>query len=85
MPVALTVGLEATPSVGFSFTAWTGDCVSTTQTVALVLGGTRVCGPTWTPLGDPNLCRSSTVSRRDEVIRAVHSYRSSAWPSRVVS
>ena len=51
MPAPMTIGLNAVPSSGYTFTAWTGDCVGTTTGLWLALGGPRACGATFTPVG----------------------------------
>jgi len=51
MPAAMTLGLSATASAGYTFTAWTGDCTGTTASLWLALGGPRTCGATFTPVG----------------------------------
>ncbi|MFO7690592.1 MAG: hypothetical protein R6W83_08580 [Cryobacterium sp.] len=51
MPAAMTLGLSATASAGYAFTAWTGDCTGTTTSLWLFLGGPRACGATFTPVG----------------------------------
>ena len=51
MPAAMTLGLSATASAGYTFTAWTGDCTGTTASLWLALGGPRACGALFTPVG----------------------------------
>ena len=51
MPAAMTLGLWATASAGYTFTAWTGACTGTTTSLWLALGGPRACGATFTPVG----------------------------------
>ena len=51
MPAAMTLGLTATASEGYTFTAWTGDCTGTTSTQWLSLKGPRSCGATFTAAG----------------------------------
>ena len=51
MPAAMTLGLSATASAGYTFTAWSGDCTGTTTSLWLALGGPRACGATFTPVG----------------------------------
>ena len=51
MPAAMTLGIGATPSAGYTFAAWTGDCTGTTSTQWVALNGPRTCGATFTPTG----------------------------------
>ena len=51
MPAAMTLGLQATASAGYTFTMWTGDCTGTTAGLWLALGGPRSCGVMFTPVG----------------------------------
>ena len=51
MPAAMTLGLSATASAGYTFTAWTGDCTGTTAAKWLSLNGPRTCGATFTATG----------------------------------
>ena len=43
MPVALTVGIEATASSGYTFTGWSGDCSGTAASISVNLQGPRTC------------------------------------------
>lgn len=49
MPAAMTIGLEAVASAGYSFGGWTGDCAGTSPGLWLALKGARTCGATFTP------------------------------------
>ena len=51
MPAAMSLGLEATPSAGYTFTGWTGDCSGATPAYRLALNGARTCGALFTPAG----------------------------------
>ena len=51
MPVAMSIGLSATASSGYTFAGWTGDCVGTATGFSLYLGGPRSCGATFAPIG----------------------------------
>jgi uncharacterized repeat protein (TIGR02543 family) len=51
MPAAMSIGLEATPSAGYTFTAWTGDCSGATPAYLLALNGARTCSAIFTPAG----------------------------------
>ena len=51
MPAAMTLGLSATASAGYTFTAWTGDCTGTNPAKWLSLNGPRTCGATFTATG----------------------------------
>ena len=51
MPVALTVGIEATASSGYTFTGWSGDCSGTAASISVNLQGPRTCAATFTPAG----------------------------------
>jgi hypothetical protein len=48
MPAAMTLGLSATPSSGYTFTNWTGDCTGTTTSQWVDLQGPRACGAVFT-------------------------------------
>ena len=43
MPVALTLGIEATASTGYTFTGWSGDCSGTAASISVNLQGARTC------------------------------------------
>jgi len=49
MPAAMTIGLSATASAGYTFTGWTGDCAGTTPGLWLSLKGPRTCGAAFAP------------------------------------
>jgi uncharacterized repeat protein (TIGR02543 family) len=51
MPAAMTMGLSAIASAGYTFAGWTGDCSGTTAGLWLALNGPRTCGATFTPVG----------------------------------
>ena len=51
MPAAMTIGLSATASAGYTFTNWTGDCAGTTTSQWVSLQGPRTCGAVFTPVG----------------------------------
>ena len=51
MPAAMTLGMTATASAGYTFTAWTGDCTGTSPSQWVTLNGPRTCGATFTPVG----------------------------------
>ena len=51
MPAAMTLGIQATPSAGYTFGGWTGDCTGTNAGIYVWLGGARTCGATFTPVG----------------------------------
>ena len=51
MPAAMSIGVEATASAGYTFTAWTGDCSGTTPAYLLALNGPRTCSAVFTPGG----------------------------------
>jgi hypothetical protein len=48
MSASLSLGLQATPDSGYSFSGWTGDCAGTSPSYALVLSGTKSCGASFT-------------------------------------
>jgi len=47
MPAALSVGLEAVPSAGYTFSGWSGDCSGTAPAYLLALNGARTCSATF--------------------------------------
>ena len=49
MPAAMSIGVEAAASAGYTFTAWTGDCVGTSPGYLLALNGPRICSAVFTP------------------------------------
>jgi uncharacterized repeat protein (TIGR02543 family) len=51
MPAPMTLGVSATPSAGYTFSGWTGDCAGTNPSLWVALGGARTCGATFTPSG----------------------------------
>jgi len=51
MPASMTLGIGATASAGYSFSAWTGDCTGSTPTQWVALNGPRTCGALFTPTG----------------------------------
>ena len=51
MPAAMMLGMTATASTGYTFTAWTGDCTGTSPSQWVSLNGPRACGATFTPVG----------------------------------
>jgi hypothetical protein len=51
MPAAMTLGIGATPSTGYTFTGWTGDCTGTNPSLWVALNGPRSCGAIFTPTG----------------------------------
>ena len=51
MPAAMSIGVEAAASAGYTFTAWTGDCVGTSPGYLLALNGPRTCSALFTPAG----------------------------------
>ncbi len=51
MPAPMTLGLQATPATGYTFTGWTGDCTGTSTSLAVSLTGARTCGAAFTPTG----------------------------------
>ena len=51
MPAAMTLGIQATASAGYTFAGWTGDCSGTNPSLWVALNGPRTCGATFTPPG----------------------------------
>ena len=51
MPAPMTLGLQATPATGYTFTNWTGDCTGTSANIFIPLSGARTCGATFVPSG----------------------------------
>jgi uncharacterized repeat protein (TIGR02543 family) len=51
MPAAMTLGIEATASAGYTFAGWSGDCLGTAAGVWVDLKGARTCAATFTPAG----------------------------------
>jgi uncharacterized repeat protein (TIGR02543 family) len=51
MPASMTLGISATPSAGYTFSGWTGDCAGTNPSLWVALDGARTCGATFTPSG----------------------------------
>jgi uncharacterized repeat protein (TIGR02543 family) len=51
MPVALTIGIAATASSGYTFTGWTGDCSGTSASFSVNLQGARTCTASFAPTG----------------------------------
>jgi len=51
MPAAMTLGLEATPASGYTFSGWTGNCSGTSAGIYVQLTGARTCGATFTAGG----------------------------------
>ncbi|HSP91554.1 MAG TPA: InlB B-repeat-containing protein, partial [Vicinamibacterales bacterium] len=51
MPAAMTLGIQAIPATGYTFSGWTGDCTGTNAGIYVWLGGARTCGATFTPVG----------------------------------
>ena len=49
MPAPMSVGLEAVPSAGYTFSGWSGDCSGTSPAYLLALSGARTCGASFTP------------------------------------
>jgi hypothetical protein len=49
MPAQMTLGLAATPSAGYTFGAWTGNCSGASPSLWLDLKGARTCRATFTP------------------------------------
>jgi uncharacterized repeat protein (TIGR02543 family) len=47
----MTLGVSATPSAGYTFSGWTGDCAGTNPSLWVALDGARTCGATFTPSG----------------------------------
>jgi len=43
MPAAMTLGLQATPAAGYTFTGWGGNCTGTTPGIYVPLAGARTC------------------------------------------
>ncbi|HPK71366.1 MAG TPA: InlB B-repeat-containing protein, partial [Vicinamibacterales bacterium] len=48
MPASMTLGLQATPAAGYTFTGWTGNCAGSTANLFLALTGARTCSATFT-------------------------------------
>ena len=51
MPAPMTIGIQATPSAGYTFAGWSGDCAGTTTGIWVALGGPRTCSALFTPTG----------------------------------
>ncbi|HNV02457.1 MAG TPA: hypothetical protein PKH99_04005, partial [Vicinamibacterales bacterium] len=51
MPASMTLGLQATPAAGYTFTGWTGNCAGSTASLFLALTGARTCSATFSPAG----------------------------------
>ncbi|MFO7695517.1 MAG: hypothetical protein R6V57_20715 [Vicinamibacterales bacterium] len=51
MPASMTLGIGATPSAGYTFSGWTGDCAGVTPNLWVALEGPRTCGAIFTPAG----------------------------------
>ena len=51
MPARMSLGIVATPSAGYVFGGWTGDCTGTNPGIYVDLAGPRTCGATFTPAG----------------------------------
>ena len=51
MPVAMTLGIQATASAGYTFAGWSGDCSGTAASTSVQLQGARTCAATFTPAG----------------------------------
>ena len=51
MPARMNLGIVATPSAGYAFGGWTGDCTGTTSGIYVDLAGPRTCGAIFTPTG----------------------------------
>ena len=51
MPAPMTIGIEATPSTGYTFAGWTGDCSGTTSGIWVALSGPKTCNAVFTPAG----------------------------------
>jgi hypothetical protein len=47
MPAAMNLGVEASPDSGYAFAGWTGDCIGTNPTYALLLNGPKSCSATF--------------------------------------
>ena len=47
----MTIGITATPSSGYMFAGWSGDCSGTGASIWVDLKGARTCAATFTPLG----------------------------------
>ena len=50
MPASMTLGIGATPSSGFVFGGWTGNCSGTNPSLWVALNGPRTCGAVFTPI-----------------------------------
>jgi hypothetical protein len=44
MPAAMKIGITATPSAGYTFSGWSGDCTGTATGLWVDLKGPRTCG-----------------------------------------
>jgi hypothetical protein len=51
----MTIGIAATPSAGFTFGGWTGDCSGIASGIWVQLNGPRSCGAVFTPAGGGGL------------------------------
>ncbi|HSP90686.1 MAG TPA: hypothetical protein VLN08_07265, partial [Vicinamibacterales bacterium] len=51
MPASMTLGIGATPSAGYTFSGWTGDCAGVNPSLWVALDGPRTCGAIFTPTG----------------------------------
>ena len=51
MPAAMTLGIQATASSGYTFAGWSGDCSGTGASVWVDLKGARTCAANFTPVG----------------------------------
>jgi uncharacterized repeat protein (TIGR02543 family) len=51
MPAPVTIGIAATPSAGYTFSGWAGDCVGTSPGVWVALNGPRTCSAVFTSAG----------------------------------
>ena len=51
MPASMTLGVSATPSAGYTFGGWSGDCSGTSTSLWVDLKGARTCAATFTPVG----------------------------------
>jgi uncharacterized repeat protein (TIGR02543 family) len=49
MPAAMTLGLSAAASAGYTFTTWTGDCAGATPGIFVNLAGPRTRSAIFTP------------------------------------
>jgi uncharacterized repeat protein (TIGR02543 family) len=48
MSASMSIGLQAIPDSGYSFSGWAGDCAGTNPNYTLVLGGLRSCSAAFT-------------------------------------